>query len=96
MSDAESAAQRAARALTELKVSGHLMTLDAGLYCIVQNPSRAAEAASGLPGVRLSPPPGPLGRPEAVTIRTFRDDGWLQGGGDAALVRVAAARRRCW
>ncbi len=89
MSDAESAAQRSPRALTELKVSGHLMTLDAGLYCIVQNPSRAAEAASGLPGVRLSPPPGPLGRPEALTIRTFRDDGWLQGGGDAALVRVA-------
>ena len=74
--------------MTELKVSGHLMTLDAGLYCVVQNPSRAAEAASGLPGVRLSPPPGPLGRPEAVSIRTFREDGWLQGGGDAALVRV--------
>ncbi len=89
MSDAESAAQRSPRALTELKVSGHLMTLDAGLYCIVQNPSRAAEAASGLPGVRLSLPPGPLGRPEALTIRTFREDGWLQGGGDAALVRVA-------
>ena len=88
MSDAESAVQRAARPITELKVGGHLMTLDAGLYCILQNPSRAAEAASGLPGVRLSLPPGPLGRPEAVSIRTFRDDGWLHGGGDAALVRV--------
>ena len=88
MSDAESAVQRAARPITELKVGGHLMTLDAGLYCILQNPSRAADAASGLPGVRLSLPPGPLGRPEAVTIRTFRDDGWLHGGGDAALVRV--------
>ncbi len=88
MSDADGAAQRVTRVMTELKESGHLMTLDTGLYCIVQNPSRAAEAASGLPGVRLSPPPGPLGRPEAVTIRTFRDDGWLQGGGDAALVRV--------
>ncbi len=89
MSDAETVAQRAARSMTELKVSGHLMTLEPGLYCIVHNPTPAAEAASGLPGVRLSPPPGPLGRPEAVTIRTFRDDGWLQGGGDAALVRVA-------
>jgi hypothetical protein len=89
MSDVESAAHRSPRALTELKVSGHLMTLEAGLYCIVQNPSRAAEAATGLPGVRLSLPPGPLGRPEAVSIRTFREDGWLQGGGDAALVRVA-------
>jgi len=89
MSDAETVAQRAARSMTELKVSGHLMTLEPGLYCIVHNPTPAAEVASGLPGVRLSPPPGPLGRPEAVTIRTFRDDGWLQGGGDAALVRVA-------
>ena len=88
MSDAETGAQRGAKVMTELKVSGHLMTLEAGLYCIVQNPSRAAESASGLPGVRVSPPPGPLGRPEAVSIRTFRDDGWLHGAGDAALVRV--------
>jgi hypothetical protein len=65
------------------------MTLEPGLYCIVHNPSRAAEAASGLPGVRLSLPPGPLGRPEAVSICSFREDGWLQGAGDAALVRVA-------
>ena len=89
MSDADSAAQRAAQVMTELKVSGHLMTLDPGLYCIVQNPARAAEPGTGLPGVRLSPPPGPLGRPEAVSIRTFRDDGWLHAGGDAALVRVS-------
>jgi hypothetical protein len=65
------------------------MTLEPGLYCIIQNPSRAAEAASGLPGVRLSLPPGLLGRPEAVTISSFREDGWLAGSGDAALVRVA-------
>jgi len=88
MSDAESAAQRTARSLTDLRVSGRLMTLEAGLYCIVQNPSRAAETASGLPGVRLSLPPGLLGRPEAVSICTFREDGWLHGSGDAALVRV--------
>ncbi|CAH2599408.1 conserved protein of unknown function [Rhodovastum atsumiense] len=88
MSEAESGTGRAARLVTELKVSGHLMTLDAGLYCIVQNPSQAADAASGLPGVRLSLPPGPLGRPDAIDIKTFRDDGWLRGAGDAALVRV--------
>ena len=88
MSDAESTAQRAAKSLAELKVSGHLMTLDAGLYCIIQHPSRAADAATGLPGVRLSLPPSAAGRPDAVSIRTFRDDGWLQGAGDAALVRV--------
>jgi hypothetical protein len=74
--------------IQELKVSGHLMTLDSGLYCIVLTPSRAADAASGLPGVRLSLPPGPASRPEAISISTFRNDGYLHGFGDAAIVRV--------
>jgi hypothetical protein len=74
--------------ITELKVSGHLMTLDTGLFCIVQTPTRGGDPAAGLPGVRISHPPGPLGRPEAVSISTFRPDGWLYGMGDAALVRV--------
>lgn len=78
----------AQKLITELKVSGHLMTLETGLFCIVQTPSRALDAAAGLPGVRISLPPGPLGRPEVVNISTFRPDGWLLGGGDAALVRV--------
>jgi hypothetical protein len=78
----------AQKLITELKVSGHLMTLDTGLFCIVQAPSRAADAVSGMPGVRISLPPGPGSRPEAVSIMTFRPDGWLQAGGDAALVRV--------
>jgi hypothetical protein len=78
----------AQKLITELKVSGHLMTLDSGLFCIVQTPSRALDAAAGLPGVRISLPPGPASRPEALSISTFRPDGWLLGGGDAALVRV--------
>jgi hypothetical protein len=78
----------AQKMITELKVSGHLMALDPGLFCIVQMPSRAADAGTGMPGVRLSLPPGTSSRPEAVTISTFRPDGWLNGGGDAALVRV--------
>lgn len=78
----------AQKLITELKVSGHLMTLDTGLFCIVQTPSRALDVAAGLPGVRISLPPGPASRPEAVSISTFRPDGWLLGGGDAALVRV--------
>jgi hypothetical protein len=44
---------------------------------------------SGLPGVRISMPPGSAGRPDAVTISTFRDDGWLDSQDAAALVRVA-------
>jgi hypothetical protein len=76
------------KVVTELKVSGHLMTLDAGLFCIVQSPSAGVDPVAGLPGVRLSLPPGAGSRPEAVSIATFRDDGWLTGTGDAALVRV--------
>jgi hypothetical protein len=77
--------------VTELKVSGHLMTLDAGLFCVFQPPgSPSPNERSGLPGVRISLPPGAAGRPEAVSISTFRDDGWLNGQDAAALVRVAA------
>ncbi len=84
-----SAAQSAPRLIAELKVSGHLMTLDAGLFCIFNAPGSAApDQASGLPGVRLSLPPGPMFRPDAVTISGFRDDGWLGGWNGAALVRI--------
>src|SRR5579872_3143130 len=101
MSEARTAAQKSPAAqanaqqgnqgrVTELKVSGHLMTLDAGLFCVFQTPDSAVpNERSGLPGVRISLPPGPAGRPEAVSISTFRDDGWLDGQDAAALVRVS-------
>jgi hypothetical protein len=77
--------------VAELKVSGHLMTLETGLFCVFQAPgSPAANERSGLPGVRISLPPGPAGRPEAVAIRTFRDDGWMNGTDTAALIRVTS------
>ncbi|HEX3347357.1 MAG TPA: hypothetical protein VHS58_04555 [Acetobacteraceae bacterium] len=91
MSDAESATTGRAPAqqlISELKVSGHLMSLDQGLFCIVQAPSPSRDPARGLPGVRISLPPNPQGGGEGVTIRSFRDDGWLGSNGDAALVRV--------
>ncbi len=75
---------------SELRVSGHLMTLESGLFCIVQTPgARRAEDGSGLPGVRISLPPGAASRPQAVSITAFRPDGWLSGAADAALVRVS-------
>ena len=77
------------RQITELKVSGHLMTLEAGVFCIFQPPGAPRAGAHGLPGVRVSLPPMPLSRPGAVQISTFREDGWLPGGEGAALVRVA-------
>ena len=85
--DAKSAKGAApASRITELKVSGHLMTLETGTFCIMLAGQQSA-AHSGLPGARLSPPPGPMGRPDSVAISTFRGDGWLSGG-DAGLVRV--------
>lgn len=102
MSEAASAIQQSSQAnspspdapasrMAELKVSGHLMTLEAGLFCILQSPLGAPPAdGSGLPGVRISAAPGSAGRPEGVAITTFRADGWLAGPEDAALVRVSA------
>jgi len=73
--------------VVELRVSGHMMTLETGVFCIFPSPgSPAPDPSTGLPGVRLSVPPGPAGRPEATTISTFRTDGWVDG---AALVRVS-------
>jgi hypothetical protein len=73
--------------IVELKVSGHLMTLDAGVFCIFQPPGSPAAGRNGLPGMRISA--APAGREGVVRITTFREDGWLPGGEGAALVRVA-------
>ena len=75
--------------VAELKVSGHLMTLDTGLFCVFQVPGSPTKDRSGLPGVRISLPPGPVGRPDAISISTFREDGWMNGGDSAALVRIS-------
>jgi hypothetical protein len=73
--------------VAELQVSAHLMTLETGLFCVFQTPgSPRSDPATGLPGVRITPAPGIAGRPEAVSVSTFREDGWLNG--TAALVRV--------
>src|SRR6202046_2454421 len=81
--EAPSASDRVA----ELRVTAHLMTLETGLYCVFPTPgSPDADPRTGLPGVRVTPAPGLAGRPEAVSVTTFREDGWLNG--TAALVRV--------
>jgi len=85
------AAGNPANRVTELKVSGHLMTLETGLFCIMQaSPGVPARSGAGLPGVRISAPPGDTLNADALRIATFRDDGWLAGPDDAALVRVTA------
>jgi hypothetical protein len=73
--------------IAELQVSAHLMTLETGLFCVFQTPgSPPPDPVTALPGVRITPAPGLTGRPEAVDVSTFREDGWLAG--TAALVRV--------
>ena len=75
--------------VAELKVSGHLMTLDSGMFCIFHAPgSPTLDDGTGLPGVRISLPPSPSGSPNSVSISTFRSDGWLDFSVGAALVRV--------
>jgi hypothetical protein len=76
--------------VTELRVTGHLMTLETGVFCVFQAPGTGAGSdETGLPGVRISLPPGPAGNPDAISISTFRPDGWLSGRDAAALVRVS-------
>jgi hypothetical protein len=76
--------------VTELRVTGHLMTLETGVFCVFQAPgSGLGHDETGLPGVRISLPPGLAGNPNAVSISTFRADGWLSGRDAAALVRVS-------
>jgi hypothetical protein len=77
--------------VTELRVTAHLMTLDRGLFCLVRQAAGVPEQdGSGLPGVRISRPPGD--NSEAVMISTFRSDGWLGLSEGAALIRVNSQR----
>ena len=86
---AQQAQESAQSRVTELKVSGHLMTLDTGVFCIFQAAGAAQNSRSGLPGVRISLPPGVTDKPDQLSISTFHNDGWLGGEDGAALVRVA-------
>jgi hypothetical protein len=81
------AMESAAGRITELRVSANLMALETGIYCVYPAAgSPSPDPVTGLPGVRITRCPGMAGRPEAVSISTFRDDGWLDN--TAALVRV--------
>lgn len=61
------------------------MTLESGLYCITAAGRSAPH--SGLPGIRISRPPGAGSRPQSVAVSTFHSDGWVSAG-DAGLVRI--------
>ncbi len=75
--------------ITELKVSAHLMTMEDGLFCVFNTPgSVPPDAATGLPGVRITAAPGHGGFSGQVGISGFDGQGWLGGDAGAALVRI--------
>ena len=76
--------------INELRATAQLMTLEPGVFCVV-NQGPAATDATGLPGVRISLPPGSGFTPGTVQISTFREDGWV-GGASAALIRVSGGK----
>ena len=68
-------------------VASRLIRLDPGLYGLSLMPG-PTDRATGLPAVRISLPPGPPGRREAVSISTFRSDGWVSISDEPTLLRV--------
>jgi hypothetical protein len=70
-----------------LGVSSRLVRLDAGLFGLSLMPG-PSERGTGLPAVRVSLPPGPPGRREAVSINSFRGDGWMTISDEPTLLRV--------
>ena len=75
--------------VADMGVSSRLIRLDPGLFSLSLMPG-PIDRGRGLPAVRMSLPPGPPGRREAVSINTFRDDGWLTAHDEPTLVRVLA------
>ncbi len=72
--------------VVDLKAGAHVMTLDAGVFCVFHAPGQMEAGPNGLPGVRISRAPGV---PEdAVEVVTFTADGWMGAANSAALVRV--------
>lgn len=71
----------------DLNVNGHLMSLDAGLYCIYHAPGQMPADNFGFPGLRISLPP--FKQDADVKVETFENDGWLGAEKSAALVRIS-------
>ena len=73
--------------VNEVKVTASMMQLDTGVFCIFHTPGpHGAPDEFGLPGIRLSVPPGTA--EGNVSIATFRSDGWVGMADAAALVRI--------
>ncbi len=82
-SERQVSARPADSRVQELRASAHLMTLDAGTFCLVNGTGKPpGDLISGV-RVTVTEPTDPN-----VTVVSFRQDGWLSGAGDSALIRV--------
>jgi len=72
--------------IRELKVSGHTMALEPGMYCVYNAPGGSKAGENGLPGVRITAAPG--AQRGQVSVAGFTADGWI-GVDSAALVHVS-------
>jgi hypothetical protein len=72
-----------------MSVATRLVRLDPGWFSLSLMPG-PVDRGSGLPSVRVSLPPGPAGRREAVSISTMRGDGWMTLADEPTVMRVAA------
>jgi hypothetical protein len=74
-------------AVTQLRVSAHIVTLDPGVYCLHHAAdSPRPDAANRLPNVCITPMPG---HERAAKVCALRPGGWLDDA--AALVHVDAS-----
>ncbi len=80
--------QAAKPTILPLKVSGHLMAMEPGLFCVFNSPGPQPSDRSGLPGIRLSLAPDADPAAAPLEFASFRGDGWVGEFNDAALVRV--------
>ncbi|EHD13901.1 hypothetical protein CIN_12600 [Commensalibacter intestini A911] len=87
MSDGKEQQNQNQRRVIDLNVNGHLMSLDAGLYCIYHAPGQMPADDFGFPGLRISLPP--FKQDADVSVETFENDGWLGAEKSAALVRIS-------
>lgn len=85
-------ADRGAGEVSELKVSGHTMALEPGLYCVFNaHDGPVPSNDTGLPGVRVTASPGQ--QAGDVAIVGFEANGWI-GPDAAALIRVTGQAAR--
>jgi len=78
---------RAPAQISDTNVSTRWIRLEPGLFSLALMPG-TPDQGTGLPAVRVSLPPGPAARREAVTISTIRGDGWMTLNDEPTLLRV--------